>query len=287
MELQSRTIIVTGAAGGIGSAITAACARQGARVAAVDRVEAVAPSGEGIPAEAVTPFLADLSESAGCTDLLAEVTDRLGAVDGLVNCAGVMRRGDLLEIDEDDWAATYAVNVDAVMRLCRAALPLLKKAGSAAIVNIASQWGLQPAGGHIAYNSSKAAVVSLTRSLARDFGAHGVRANSICPGEILTPHAAAEARRRRHRRIRAGRFDSARAARPARRGRGADDLPAQRPGFVHLGRGRRDRRSSAGGLNRRGLRAGMCLTITGWASLHDRSRLWNDVTEDEGEVSPS
>ena len=187
MELQSRTIIVTGAAGGIGSAITAACARQGARVAAVDRVEAVAPSGEGIPAEAVTPFLADLSESAGCTDLLAEVTDRLGAVDGLVNCAGVMRRGDLLEIDEDDWAATYAVNVDAVMRLCRAALPLLKEADSAAIVNIASQWGLQPAGGHIAYNSSKAAVVSLTRSLARDFGGHGVRANSICPGEILTP----------------------------------------------------------------------------------------------------
>ncbi|MDN6666782.1 MAG: SDR family oxidoreductase [Brevibacterium sp.] len=187
MELQSHTIIVTGAAGGIGSAITAACARQGARMAAVDRVEAVAPSGEGIPAEAVTPFLADLSESAGCTDLLAEVTDRLGAVDGLVNCAGVMRRGDLLEIDEDDWAATYAVNVDAVMRLCRAALPLLKDADSAAIVNIASQWGLQPAGGHIAYNSSKAAVVSLTRSLARDFGAHGVRANSICPGEILTP----------------------------------------------------------------------------------------------------
>src|SRR5699024_3956949 len=64
---------------------------------------------------------------------------------------------------------------------------LLKKAGSAAIVNIASQWRLQPAGGHIAYNSSKAAVVSLTRSLARDFGAHGVRANSICPREILTP----------------------------------------------------------------------------------------------------
>ena len=153
MELQSRTIIVTGAAGGIGSAITAACARQGARVAAVDHVEAAAPSGEDIPAEAVTPFLADLSESAWCTDLLAEVTDRLGAVDGLVNCAGVMRRGDLLEIDEDDWAATYAVNVDAVMRLCRAALSFLKEADSAAIVNIASQWGLQPAGGHIAYNS--------------------------------------------------------------------------------------------------------------------------------------
>ncbi|WP_166821657.1 SDR family NAD(P)-dependent oxidoreductase [Brevibacterium limosum] len=185
MELQNRTIIVTGAAGGIGSAITAACARQGARVAAVDRVEPAIP--DDIPADTVLPFLADLSESVGCAELIAEVADRLGAVDGLVNCAGVMRRGDLLEIDEDDWAATYAVNVDAVMRLCRAALPSLKTAESASIVNIASQWGLQPAGGHIAYNSSKAAVVSLTRSLARDFGAHGVRANSICPGEILTP----------------------------------------------------------------------------------------------------
>src|SRR5699024_8365697 len=236
-------------------AITAACARQGARVAAVDRVEAVAPSGEGIPAEAVTPFLADLSESAGCTDLLAEVTDRLGAVNGLVNCAGVMRRGDLLEIDEDDWAATYAVNVDAVMRLCRAALPLLKDTDSAAIVNIASLWRLQPVGGATAYNSSKAAVVSLTRSLATDFGALGVRANSICRGEILSPPAAAEARRRRHRRIRARRFDSARAARTARRGRGADDLPAKRLGSVRRGRGRRDRRSPAGGLNWSGLRA--------------------------------
>src|SRR5699024_12387206 len=107
-------------------------------------------------------------------------------------CAGVMGRGGRPAMDGADWAATYAVNVDAVVRLCRAALPLLKDADSAAIVNIASQWGLQPAGGHIAYNSSKAAVVSLTRSLARDFGAHGVRANSICPGEILTPpHAAA------------------------------------------------------------------------------------------------
>lgn len=187
MELQGRRIIVTGAAGGIGSAIAVACARQGARVAAVDRVEAAISPEAGVPAEAITPFIADLADPQACADLIADVSASLGAIDGLVNCAGVMRRGDLLAVDDDDWAVSFGVNVDAVMRLCRAALPSLIEAESGAIVNIASQWGLQPAAGHIAYNSSKAAVASLTRSLAVDFGAQGVRANSICPGEILTP----------------------------------------------------------------------------------------------------
>lgn len=98
-----------------------------------------------------------------------------------------MRRGSLLDIDEDDWAASYAVNVDAVMRLCRGILPAMISAGAGAIVNIASQWGLHPAGGHIAYSSSKAAVVALSQSLARDYGSEGVRVNAVCPGEILTP----------------------------------------------------------------------------------------------------
>lgn len=187
MELQGRRIIVTGAVGGIGSAIAVACARQGARVAAVDRVEAAISPEAGVPAEAITPFIADLADPQASADLIADVSASLGAIDGLVNCAGVMRRGDLLAVDDDDWAVTFGVNVDAVMRLCRAALPSLIEAESGAIVNIASQWGLQPAAGHIAYNSSKAAVASLTRSLAVDFGAQGVRANSICPGEILTP----------------------------------------------------------------------------------------------------
>lgn len=106
---------------------------------------------------------------------------------GLVNCAGIMRRGTLLEITEDDWDACFAVNVTAAFRLCRAAVPVMSTSGGGAIVNIASQWGLQPAAGHVAYNASKAAMVSLTQSIARDHGADGIRANAVCPGEILTP----------------------------------------------------------------------------------------------------
>ncbi|GAA0035563.1 SDR family NAD(P)-dependent oxidoreductase [Brevibacterium metallidurans] len=191
MELADRRVLVTGAAGGIGAAIVAACAKQGASVAAVDRI-APPSSQPSVPAEAVVPFVVDLARPGVCDELVAEVTAHLGGLDGLVNCAGIMRRGDLTAIGEDDWQATYAVNVDAVMRLSRAALPALISSGAGAIVTIASQWGLEPAAGHVAYNSSKAAAVSLTRSIARDFGAQGIRANSICPGEILTPMVAAK-----------------------------------------------------------------------------------------------
>ncbi|GAA1930480.1 SDR family NAD(P)-dependent oxidoreductase [Brevibacterium antiquum] len=188
MELEGRTIIVTGAAGGIGSAIATACAYQGGTVIAVDRVETTPdPS---LPAEVdarISSYPADISTAAGCVDLLTGVLARFGVVDGLVNCAGVMRRGSLLAIDEDDWATSFAVNVDAVMRLSRGILPSLIGAGTGSIVNIASQWGLHPAGGHIAYNTSKAAVVSFSQSLARDYGRQGVRVNAVCPGEILTP----------------------------------------------------------------------------------------------------
>lgn len=188
MDLDGRTILVTGAAGGIGSAITAACARLGGIVIAVDRVEV--PHDPSLTAEVaarVTSYPADISTADGCTDLVTRVQERFDSIDGLVNCAGVMRRGSLLDIGEDDWAASYFVNVDAVMRLCRGILPMMIAAQAGSIVNIASQWGLHPAGGHIAYNSSKAAVVSFSQSLARDYGGEGVRVNAVCPGEILTP----------------------------------------------------------------------------------------------------
>lgn len=174
MDLDGRTILVTGAAGGIGSAITAACARLGGIVIAVDRVEV--PHDPSLTAEVaarVTSYPADISTADGCTDLVTRVQERFDSIDGLVNCAGVMRRGSLLDIGEDDWAASYFVNVDAVMRLCRGILPMMIAAQAGSIVNIASQWGLHPAGGHIAYNSSKAAVVSFSQSLARDYGGEG------------------------------------------------------------------------------------------------------------------
>jgi len=186
--------LVTGAAGGIGSAIAHRLAAEGAvvQVADLDR-DAVARTVEEIllvggRAEPRTFDLADAEASAAA---VAELISDHGRVDVLVNNAGINRRGALLELGPDDWATTFAVNVDAVVHLCRAVLPVMIAAGQGAIVNTASQWGLSPAPGHIAYNASKAAVVSFTRSLARDYAPAGIRVNAVCPGEIFTPMLAA------------------------------------------------------------------------------------------------
>jgi NAD(P)-dependent dehydrogenase (short-subunit alcohol dehydrogenase family) len=129
----------------------------------------------------------DLADPAACADAVAEVVARQGRIDVLVNNAGVMRRGDLLAIGPDDWDLSFRVNLDAMVHLSRAVLPTMITAGAGAIVNTASQWGLLPSAGHIAYNTSKAGVVAFTRSLARDYAPYGVRVNAICPGEIHTP----------------------------------------------------------------------------------------------------
>ncbi len=129
----------------------------------------------------------DLTSGAACREAVAAVERDHGAVNVLVNNAGAMRRGALLDTSEGDWDLSFAVNVDALFHMCRAVLPAMIATGGGAIVNTASQWGLTPAPGHIAYNVTKAAVVSFTKSLARDYAHAGVRTNAVCPGEIRTP----------------------------------------------------------------------------------------------------
>lgn len=182
--------LVTGAAGGIGSAIARRLAAEGAVVQVADldpdacaRVaeDLVLAGGRAEP----RPF--DLTDPGACSTAIEQMVTEHGRVDVMVNNAGTNRRGALLELAPGDWSATFAVNVDAIVHLCRAVLPIMVAAGQGAIVNTASQWGLHPAPGHVAYNASKAAVVSLTQSLARDYAPAGVRVNAVCPGEVWTP----------------------------------------------------------------------------------------------------
>ena len=112
---------------------------------------------------------------------------RKGRIDILANNAGINRRGNLLALTEDDWHASFAVNLNSMFYLCRAVIPHMIEAGGGAIVNTASQWGLYPAPNHIAYNVTKAAVASFTQNLARDYAPHKIRVNAVCPGEIHTP----------------------------------------------------------------------------------------------------
>ncbi|CAB4333690.1 MAG: glucose 1-dehydrogenase [Actinobacteria bacterium] len=189
-RFTDKVVVVTGAGGGIGSAISARFASEGAKVVVTDvnselaKQTVAAISADGDSAVAIT---ADISESPACRELIAEVVERFGRVDVLINNAGINRRGPLMELTEDDWHATFRVNVDAMFYLCQAVVPLMINQGGGAIVNTASQWGLYPAPGHIAYNVSKAAVASFTQNLARDYAPHKIRVNAVCPGEIGTP----------------------------------------------------------------------------------------------------
>ncbi|HJG64196.1 SDR family NAD(P)-dependent oxidoreductase [Corynebacterium stationis] len=177
--------VVTGGAGGIGQAVASRLKQTGFTVYSLDRARSDALEGSN-------QVEVDLSNYEELEKTAAGIIEKHGSVAALVNCAGIMRRGSLADITDEDWQFSFTVNVDATMRLCKALLPAMINAGSGAIVNIASQWGLSPATGHSAYNASKAAVVALSRSMAKDHGPQGIRVNSVCPGEILTPMVAAK-----------------------------------------------------------------------------------------------
>lgn len=190
MRFQDKVVVVTGAAGGIGTAIARRFASEGARVVVTDvnaeGVEAVAAAlrAEGSRARGVA---SDISKVDGCTAVVADVLAHEGRIDVLCNNAGINRRGALLSLSAADWDLSFAVNIDAMFHLCQAALPGMIAQGGGAIVNTASQWGLHPAPGHIAHNVTKAAVASFTQNLARDYAPQKIRVNAVCPGEIHTP----------------------------------------------------------------------------------------------------
>jgi NAD(P)-dependent dehydrogenase (short-subunit alcohol dehydrogenase family) len=185
-----KVVIVTGAGGGIGSAISRRFAEEGAFIVVTDvngeAASEVASDIERHGGSAVA-IAADISKGADCHDLIEQVHGRWGRIDVLVNNAGINRRGNLLALSEDDWHTTFAVNLHSMFHLCRAAIPHMIEAGGGAIVNTASQWGLHPAPNHIAYNTSKAAVAAFTQNLARDYAPQKIRVNAVCPGEIHTP----------------------------------------------------------------------------------------------------
>lgn len=186
-RFENKVALVTGGAGGIGSAIARRLAAEGATVVVSDVDLAAAQSVAENIGRGCTVLAADIAQGQACRSLVEQVHARFGRIDVLVNNAGINRRGDLLALSEEDWHASFAVNLDAMFYLCRAVLPKMIDDGGGAIVNTASQWGLYPAPGHIAYNVTKAAVASFTQNLARDYAPHNVRVNAVCPGEIHTP----------------------------------------------------------------------------------------------------
>lgn len=182
-RFENKVAVVTGGAGGIGEAICRRLATEGALVRIVDTnstaAEALARDIGG------TAHSVDLTDEQAIHAFVDEVAQ--AGIHVLCNNAGLMRRGPLMELTPEDWRLSFAVNIDALFHMCQAVVPVMQRQGGGAIVNTASQWGLHPAPGHIAYNTTKAAVVAFTEGLARDYAPDKIRVNGVAPGEVRTP----------------------------------------------------------------------------------------------------
>lgn len=181
-RLSGKRALVTAAAQGIGRASALAFAREGARVIATDVNEAKLAELSGIPG--IETRRLDVRDSQAVKDLAAEI----GTIDILLNAAGYVHHGTVLECSDEDWEFSFDLNVKSMYRMIRAFVPGMLTQGRGAIVNIAS--GASSVRGipnRFVYGTTKAAVVGLTKSVAADFIRQGVRCNAIAPGTIATP----------------------------------------------------------------------------------------------------
>lgn len=183
--MPTGNVIITGASSGIGAAIAVKFAAAGYRVLgagrSASRLEAVAAQCPGM-----LTWAGDLRTSNACEQLVADAVERLGGIDVLVNNAGIYHRATAAGTTDEQWRQTLSVNLDAPFFLSRAALPELAKSRGV-ILNIASDWGLQGGRKAAAYCASKGGLVLLTRAMALDHAAEGIRVNAICPGDVDTP----------------------------------------------------------------------------------------------------
>ena len=181
-RLQDKTALVTAAGQGIGRTTALAFAAEGARVVATDIDAALLEALPETPGLSARPL--DVTD-ARAIEALAE---ELGALEILFNCAGYVHHGTILDCTEDDFDFSMTLNVRAMYRTIRAFLPAMLAAGGGAIINMSSiASSLKAANDRFIYGTTKAAVIGLTKSVARDFLAQGIRCNAICPATVESP----------------------------------------------------------------------------------------------------
>ncbi|UCM88841.1 2,3-dihydro-2,3-dihydroxybenzoate dehydrogenase [Streptomyces marincola] len=188
--MENTIALVTGAAGGIGSAVARALAERGAVVAAVDRdAEPLDDVVGKLTAEglAATAFPTDVTRSDLVERTVAEVEERLGPVEHLVNAAGVLRLGEAIGLTDEDWNATFAVNTTGVFHVSRAVVRHMRARGRGSVVTVASNAAGTPRTEMAAYAASKAAATMFTQSLGLEVARYGIRCNVVAPGSTDTP----------------------------------------------------------------------------------------------------
>jgi 3-oxoacyl-[acyl-carrier protein] reductase len=184
LSLRGRVALITGAARGIGAVTARAFAQAGARVALLDREAADLATAAAETGGVAFP--ADVTDAAAVRRAVDGIVARWGRLDILVNNAGIVRDAALADVTDDDWSATLDVNLRGTMLCARAAVPHMKAAGFGRILSATSIVARTGNYGQTAYAASKAGIVGLTRTWARELGPRGITANAVAPGFIDT-----------------------------------------------------------------------------------------------------
>ncbi len=186
IDLTGRNAIVTGSTRGIGNAVAVALADAGARVAIVGRDKAVAEAAAAAIGRGAAGFGCDVGDTAAVANLVADVEKAFGGIDILVNNAGLTRDNLVMRLKDDDWDAVMNANLRGAFAAIRAASRGMMKRRSGRIINMASVVGLTGNKGQANYAASKAGLIALTKSVAKELGSRNILVNAIAPGFIET-----------------------------------------------------------------------------------------------------
>jgi meso-butanediol dehydrogenase / (S,S)-butanediol dehydrogenase / diacetyl reductase len=187
ISLSGKVAFVTGGGTGIGDAVVRQFIALGAKVGVAGRRAGLLEQlADECGALALT---CDVSDAAAVDAAITMLVKQHGGLDIVVNNAGTAHRANAEDIALADWQRVLDVNLTGALNVCQRAIPEMKQRGGGAIVNVSSIGGITAASSSVAYSASKAAMLGLTRSIARDFGRDNIRANTVCPGWVDTPMA--------------------------------------------------------------------------------------------------
>jgi 3-oxoacyl-[acyl-carrier protein] reductase len=196
LGLNGKVAMITGASRGLGRAMALALAAEDVRISMCARgTDKLQESAMELKARGADVFAhqADVNDAAAMEAWTAATVRQFGGLDILVNNAGAAKSGTLKQLDDEGWRQAFDLNFFSAVRLARLTALEMEKRGGGSIINISSIYGRE-AGGPLSYNSSKAALISLTKGLARELAPSGIRVNSIAPGSIIYPGGGWEAR---------------------------------------------------------------------------------------------
>ena len=190
-RLADKSALITGGGAGIGAATARLFCEEGAAVALVDTdgaalARTLAAIRDAVPTARLIAVEADVADAARAGVAVAQALDAHGRIDVLVNNAAMRRPASLEAATPEDWQAIVGVNLVGAANYCRAALPALRRAGRASVVNVSSCYAITGRKGMGLYDATKAGLLALTRTLACEEAGHGVRVNAVCPGSTLT-----------------------------------------------------------------------------------------------------